>query len=77
MRVGVNIHFGHFGGLSNKNMTKRQRECGIRLFFFSYSGTPQDCLFSLTSPWDFQSPFRVYHWKRALGIRGLVDGYCF
>lgn len=34
MRVGVNIHFGHFGGLSNKNMTKRQRECGIRLFFF-------------------------------------------
>lgn len=40
MCVCIYINVGHFGGLSNKNMTKRQRECGI--CFFLSTGTPQD-----------------------------------
>lgn len=46
------INFGHFRGLSYKNMTKRQRACGIH-FVFASTGAPQDFIFSLTVVWDF------------------------
>lgn len=67
----VYIHFGHFGGLSNKNITKRPRVWNL-LCFFPSTGTPQD--FSLCRVCGILRPLlRVYHWERALGIWGLAS----
>lgn len=75
----VYINFGHFRGLSNKNMTKRWGECGICSFFPS-AGTPQDFYFVFWRVFETLWPvLEDIIGSGHLEFEGshLVDGYCF
>lgn len=54
--VCVYINFGHFSGLSNKNMTKRKILEFLSFFFFPWIATPQDFIFlgAEVSAWNLR-----------------------
>lgn len=63
----VYIKFEHYGGLSNKNMTNRQKE-GV---FFT-AGIPQDFIFSILSVWDRHISLGVGAWNLRVSILLMV-----